>query len=86
MRVRHIIKQFRPTIVHNIALKPVVTGTLGERWAGCLNIVNAPVGMGYVFTSTDTKATLIRPIVKMLVKRLLNPPGSRVIIENPDDY
>jgi len=86
LRVRHIIKQFRPTIVHNIALKPVVTGTLGERWAGCLNIVNAPVGMGYVFTSTDTKATLIRPIVKMLVKRLLNPPGSRVIIENPDDY
>jgi glycosyltransferase involved in cell wall biosynthesis len=86
LRVRHIIKQFRPTIVHNIALKPVVTGTLGERWAGCLNIVNAPVGMGYVFTSTDTKATLIRPIVKMLVKRLINPPGSRVIIENPDDY
>jgi glycosyltransferase involved in cell wall biosynthesis len=86
LQVRKIIKQFGPTIVHNIALKPVVTGTLGERLAGCKNIVNAPVGMGYVFTSKDTKATLIRPFVKMLVKRLLNPPGSHVIIENPDDY
>ena len=85
-RLRHIVRKFAPDVIHNIALKPVVVGTLGERLAGHKRIVNAPVGMGYIFSSQDRRATLLRPVFLYILRRLLNPVGSEVIIENPDDY
>ena len=85
LRLRHIVRQFRPDIIHNVALKPVVTGTFGELLAGATGIVNAPVGMGHVFTADSHGSRLVRPMLKFLLRRLLNPRGSRVIIENEDD-
>ena len=85
-RLRHIVRKFAPDVIHNIALKPVVVGTLGERLAGHKRIVNAPVGMGYLFSSQDRRATMLRPIFLFILRHFLNPSGSQVIIENPDDY
>ena len=85
-RLRYIVRKFAPDVIHNIALKPVVVGTLGERLAGHKRIVNAPVGMGYLFSSQDRQATILRPIFLFILRRFLNPSGSQVIIENPDDY
>jgi glycosyltransferase involved in cell wall biosynthesis len=85
MRLRRIVREFRPDIIHNVALKPVVTGTLGELLAGATRIVNAPVGMGHVFTADSHGSRLVRPMLKFLLRRLLNPRGSHVIIENEDD-
>ena len=85
LRLRRIVREFRPDIIHNVALKPVVTGTLGELLAGATRIVNAPVGMGHVFTADSHGSRLVRPMLKFLLRRLLNPRGSHVIIENEDD-
>jgi len=85
-KLRSIVKRWRPSIIHNIALKPVVTGTLGEHLAGHRNIVNAPVGMGYVFTSREKRVAFVRPFIRFLIRTFLNPVGSQVVIENPDDY
>ena len=85
LRMRRIVREFRPDIIHNVALKPVVTGTFGELLAGASAIVNAPVGMGHVFTADSHGSRLVRPMLKFLLRRLLNPRGSRVIIENEDD-
>jgi glycosyltransferase involved in cell wall biosynthesis len=48
-------------------------------------IVNAPVGMGYVFSSGQLMARLLRPGFRLAYRLLLNPRRSRVIFENPDD-
>lgn len=85
-QLRRAMKAFDPEIVHNIALKPVVLGTLAARTCRVRNIVNAPVGMGYVFSSDDRKARILRPIIRHVFRMLLNPMGSRVIIENHDDF
>jgi glycosyltransferase involved in cell wall biosynthesis len=85
LHLRRIVRKFRPDIMHNVALKPVVTGTLGELLAGATGIVNAPVGMGHVFTADSHGSRLVRPMLKLLLRRLLNPRGSHVIIENEDD-
>ena len=84
--VRKAAVDFRPDIIHNIALKPIVTGSIGARLAGHRRILNAPVGMGYVFTSDDAQATFLRPLLKYVIGRLLRPPGTRVVVENHDDY
>ena len=85
-RLRAILRRINPDIVHNIALKPVVLGSLAARLAGVRNVVNAPVGMGYVFTSHESKARILRPLVKRLIRYVLSRPNSKVIIENSDDY
>ena len=86
VRLRAILRRINPNIVHNIALKPVVLGSLAARLAGVRNVVNAPVGMGYVFTSHESKARILRPLVKRLIRNVLSRPNSKVIIENSDDY
>ncbi len=83
--VRAIYRRLRPDIVHHVALKPILYGSLAARWSGIRRIVNAPVGMGFVFTSQSTKSRLLRPLVTGALRLLLNPPGGKVIFENPDD-
>jgi glycosyltransferase involved in cell wall biosynthesis len=85
LKLRSIVREFRPDIVHNVALKPVVTGTFGELLAGTRRIINAPVGMGHVFTADSHGSRLVRAILRLLLRKLLNPRGSIVIIENEDD-
>jgi glycosyltransferase involved in cell wall biosynthesis len=86
LKLRSTLKRISPDIVHNIALKPVVLGSLAAQLAGICNIVNAPVGMGYVFTSQESKARVLRPIVKALIRYVLGNKNRRVIIENRDDF
>ncbi|MFM8853994.1 MAG: glycosyltransferase, partial [Acidimicrobiaceae bacterium] len=86
LKLRSTLKRIKPDIVHNIALKPVVLGSLAAQLAGVRNIVNAPVGMGYVFTSRESKARVLRPVVKVLIRYVLGRKNRRVIIENRDDF
>ena len=86
VKLRNLISDVEPDLVHNIALKPVVLGTIAAKLARTSFIVNAPVGMGYVFSSQDRRATIIRPIFRRIIKLVLNPRRSRVIIENLDDF
>ena len=85
-RLRRIVLDYRPDVIHNVALKPVVTGSLGELLAGKRCIINAPVGMGYLFTEVRGRTGFLKVLVQLMLKFLLNPAGSRVIIENEDDY
>lgn len=85
LQICRILKDTKPYILHNIALKPIFYGTLAAFIFGIKNIVNAPVGLGFVFTSTSFKAKFLRPIIIILFKFLLNPKNAIVIFENTDD-
>lgn len=84
-RLVAIYRRERPALAHHVALKPVLYGTLAAWLARVPAIVNAPVGMGYVFSSADRLARLLRPAVSTALRLLLNPRGSRVVFENGDD-
>jgi len=75
----------RPDVVHHVALKPVLYGSIAARLLSIHRVVNAPVGMGYVFISTSLKARFLRLFVAAGLRLLLNPHGSKVIFENSDD-
>ena len=85
LKIRRIVRRFKPDIAHNIALKPVVTGTFGELLGRQGVVINALVGMGYIFTSTDTRASVVKPILSRILKFLLRSNSVHVVIENPDD-
>lgn len=79
------LRRERPAILHNVALKPVIYGSLAARLCGTPAVVNAPVGMGYVFSSADRKARLLRRPVLFALRHLMRPKRGRVVFENPDD-
>jgi glycosyltransferase involved in cell wall biosynthesis len=80
-----IYRRIRPDLAHHIGLKPLLYGSIAARLAGLRGIVNAPVGMGLVFTSRSLKSRLLRPLVRLALRLLINPRGSKVVFENVDD-
>ena len=84
-QVWRVYRAERPDLLHHVALKPILYGSLLARWLGLRAVVNAPVGMGYVFTTQGTTGRLLRGVVRLALRFLLNPPGSKVVFENGED-
>ncbi|AAU93111.1 glycosyl transferase, group 1 family protein [Methylococcus capsulatus str. Bath] len=80
-----LYRRERPDIVHHVAMKPVIYGSLAARLTGRRAVVNALTGLGFLFTSDRPSARLLRPLVEAAFRRLLNAPVCRTIVENPDD-
>ncbi len=80
-----LYRQEYPHIVHHVALKPILYGSFAAKIAGVPAIVNAPVGMGYVFSSKQLKARILKPLVILAYRFLLNPSNGLTVFENPDD-
>lgn len=75
----------RPDIVHHVALKPVLYGSLAAILSRTPAVVNALAGLGYLFSSSQWKARLLRPAVTAVFRLLLKRGGPWVILQNPDD-
>lgn len=74
-----------PDIVHHVALKPVIYGSLVARLAGARTVVNAVAGFGYSFTSSERRAVLARSVLRAVFKGLSNRTGTTILVQNPDD-
>ncbi len=85
LQVTRILRDLRPDLLHNIAQKPVLYGTLAARLAGVPAVVNGVAGMGYLFTSDAPRARLVRGLVGGAYRALLAAPNVRVLVQNPDD-
>jgi glycosyltransferase involved in cell wall biosynthesis len=84
----HLVRLFRrekPDLVHGFTIKCAVYGSLAGRLTGIKARVNAVAGMGYVFTSSDVKALVLRPAISRLLKLALDGHGAQLILQNPDD-
>ena len=80
-----IYKDVRPQVVHHVALKPVIYGSIAARITGVPATVNAMAGLGYLFSSESIMARLLRPVIKGLFRLLLNNEHATLILQNPDD-
>ena len=75
----------KPDIVHHVALKPVVFGSIAARFARVPCQINALAGLGFVFSSIKWKARILRPLIQATLRILLNGPNTRTIVQNRDD-
>ncbi|MBL0919596.1 MAG: glycosyltransferase family 4 protein [Hydrogenophaga sp.] len=85
LQVLRVYREERPSLVHQIALKPVLLGGFAARLCGIRRVVNAIVGGGYAMTSESLRMRAFRPILRLALRLLLNPQGSKVVFENADD-
>ncbi len=80
-----LYRRERPDLVHHFTIKCAVYGAIAASLARVPARVNALAGMGYVFTNPGLKARLLRPLVRELMRWVLDNPRSRLILQNADD-
>jgi glycosyltransferase involved in cell wall biosynthesis len=84
-RLLRLYRRTRPAIVHHVAMKPVIYGSLAARASGVPAIVNALSGLGYVFSSSETGARRLRVLVTQLMRLALRGRHQRLIVQNVQD-
>jgi glycosyltransferase involved in cell wall biosynthesis len=84
-RLYQIYKAEKPSIVHHVALKPVLYGSIASLLAKVTVTVNAMAGLGFLKSTNFIKARLIHASIMPLLRILLNRQGCCTIFQNPDD-
>lgn len=80
-----ILWLFKPSIIHAVAQKPVIYSGLAKILYKRVSFVAALGGLGYIFTSKKFKALLLRPVIRIFLKLVLNGNKSRLILQNKDN-
>lgn len=76
-------RQLRPTLVHQMTIKPVLYGSLAARRLG-VPVLNHITGLGYTFTTAGTWSPA-RRVAYALYRSALAYPRALTMFENPDD-
>jgi glycosyltransferase involved in cell wall biosynthesis len=90
-----IYKTYHPDIVHQVAIKPVILGSLVALWCGVPRIMNALGGLGYLFTdqipptspfsAARIKKKLLHTLTCSLFRFIFSKPNTQLILQNEDD-
>src|SRR5215467_5613357 len=80
-----LYRREQPTIVHHVALKPIVYGSFAAWWSGVPNVINAFAGLGYVFTDEKRRSGMLGICLQYLYRILLSLNKSVVIFQNRED-
>ncbi len=78
-----LYRQVRPDVVHHVAMKPILYGSLAAWITGVPAVVNAFAGLGYVFT--NERGIGLRWGVKVLLQAAVTLSRAVVLVQNPDD-
>jgi glycosyltransferase involved in cell wall biosynthesis len=85
LEIARLYRRERPRLVHHVALKPAVLGSIAAWLTGVPAVVNAVTGFGFVAASPSLRARLLRRPVGFALAHLIERANSRVIVQNADD-
>jgi len=80
-----IYRRERPDLVHQVAMKPILYGSIAAMLCNIKGIVNAVAGLGFIFTNASFKARVLRPVIVFLFGLLAKDFRQRFIFQNSDD-
>ena len=78
-------RRWAPHLVHHVAMKPIVLGSLAAARTGVPVVVNALAGLGTTLTSDQAKVRLVRPVLRSALGWSMRRPRSRTIVQNPEN-
>jgi glycosyltransferase involved in cell wall biosynthesis len=82
--LRRVHREVAPDLVHHVALQATVIGLLAALGRPVAR-VSTITGLGYSFISDSLKARIMRPIIRTLLRLLVDRPRSVALVQNPDD-
>jgi glycosyltransferase involved in cell wall biosynthesis len=80
-----VYRSIRPSVVHHVAIKPMLYGSWAARLSRVPGVVNAVSGLGYAFTGRTRKARLIGAAARVAYKTALRRRNTWTIFQNEDD-
>ncbi|OFZ65889.1 MAG: glycosyl transferase family 1 [Betaproteobacteria bacterium RBG_16_56_24] len=83
LQLMRIYREEQPDIVHHVAMKPMLYGSLASHLLRVPHTVNWVAGMGWLFVSGNRRAKILRGIIRRALGVLLR--RTSVIVENKDD-
>jgi len=83
--ISKIYHKIKPDIIHQVAFKPVIIGTIAARIAGIKRIINAFAGLGFLFTTENNKKVFIKKLVFIMLRRIFNTDKVRLVFQNSED-
>lgn len=87
LATRRLVKAFRPDIVHQVALRRILLGTLSCVGLRAVKLLNAIAGLGSLFVGTldSTRLRWTRRLVRAGLRLLLRRPRAVNVFQNPED-
>ena len=85
MQVVKLYRREQPDIVHHVALKPILYGSLAARISGRIATVNSVTGLGPIFTTPTFFYALLRRLLVRLLRFSLAPANSLLVTQNDQD-
>ena len=83
--LRRIYRREKPDIVHHIALKPILYGSMAALGNRRMQVINAFAGLGYLVSSPSFKAQALKRVLWKMFRFLLNRPNSFLLLQNRED-
>jgi glycosyltransferase involved in cell wall biosynthesis len=83
--LRRIYRREKPDIVHHIALKPILYGSMAALGNSRMRVINAFAGLGYLVSSPSFKALALKQVLWKMFRFLLNRPNSFLLLQNRED-
>lgn len=80
-----LYRRLRPDVVHHVAIKPVLYGSVAARIARVPGVVNAISGLGYAFTGRSRTARVFGVLARSAYRFALRGPRAWAIFQNDDD-
>lgn len=84
-RLSAILTREQPSIVHLIAMKPIVIGGLAAELAKTPHVVVHMTGLGFLAISDTIKARVAKHIALAIIGRALRRRSNWLFVENPED-
>lgn len=84
-QLKQIYSQERPDIIHQVAIKAVLFGSMAALGGPDVPIVNALTGLGYLVASSSANATVIRSVVWKVLGFFFRRPHQLLLVENEQD-
>lgn len=83
--LRKLIRRIAPEIVHNVALKPAIFGSLACMGLPVKGVMNSINGLGSSFLASSVKGKLLKRGLGTAFPLLFNRSNVVSIVQNPDD-
>ncbi|MBD74343.1 MAG: hypothetical protein CMM96_02470 [Rickettsiales bacterium] len=85
VRLYKIIKSYKPNIIHNTALKPILLGSAASLFFSNIYVINSIVGLGYIYINSNIKTKLLRILLNFPLKFFLSKKNFFTVFQNSDD-
>ncbi|RMH34366.1 MAG: glycosyltransferase family 1 protein [Nitrospirae bacterium] len=85
LQLIRLYRNVKPHLVHHVAMKPILYGSLAAWVAKIPVVINAFAGLGYAFTDQDRRRRALRFLLSHSLKIAVRLSQSFVIFQNTED-